>query len=51
MRGTCATATWKGVDVKRLSERKIREKFPYVDIDELKETTHTRRFALKTEEE
>ena len=51
MRGTGATATWKGVDVKRLSERKILEKFPDVDMDELKETTHTRRFALKTEEE
>ena len=51
LRGTGATATWKGVDVKRLSERKIREKFPDADMDELKETTHTRRFALKTEEE
>ena len=51
LRGTGATATWKGVDVKRLSERKIREKFPGIDMDELKETTHTRRFALKTEEE
>lgn len=51
MRGTGATATWKGVDVKRLSERKIKEKFPWLDIDELKETTHQRRFALKTEEE
>ena len=51
MRGTGATATWKGVDVKRLSERKIREKFPDINLDELKETTHTRRFALKTEEE
>lgn len=51
LRGTGAMATWKGVDVKRLSERKIREKFPDIDLDELKETTHTRRFALKTEEE
>lgn len=51
LRGSGATATWKGVDVKRLSERKIRDKFPYIDLDELKETTHTRRFALKTEEE
>ena len=51
LRGSDATATWKGVDVKRLSERKIREKFPDIDLDELKETTHTRRFALKTEEE
>lgn len=51
LRGSGATATWKGVDVKRLSERKIREKFPGIDMDELKETTHTRRFALKTEEE
>ena len=51
MRGTGATATWKGVDVKRLSERKIKEKFPWLDIDELKETTHQRRFALKTEDE
>ena len=51
LRGTGAVATWKGVDVKRLSERKIREKFPGIDLDELKETTHTRRFALKTEEE
>ncbi len=51
LRGTGAIATWKGMDVKRLSERKIREKFPDIDLDELKETTHTRRFALKTEEE
>ena len=51
MRGTGATATWKGVDVKRLSERKIKEKFPWLDIDELKETTHQRRFALRSEEE
>lgn len=51
LRGTGAMATWRGVDAKRLSERKIREKFPDVDMDELKETTHTRRFALKTEEE
>lgn len=51
LRGSGATATWKGVDVKRLSERKIRDKFPDIDMDELKETTHTRRFALKTEEE
>ena len=51
LRGSGATATWKGVDVKRLSERKIREKFPDINLDELKETTHTRRFALKTEEE
>lgn len=51
MRGTGAVATWNGMDVKRLSERKIREKFPDIDLDELKETTHTRRFALKTEEE
>ncbi len=51
LRGTGAMATWRGVDVKRLSERKIKEKFPGIDLDELKETTHTRRFALKTEEE
>ena len=51
MRGTGATATWKGVDVKRLSERKIKEKFPWLDIDELKEMTHQRRFALRSEEE
>ena len=51
LRGTGAMATWRGVDVKRLSERKIKEKFPGIDMDELKETTHTRRFALKTEEE
>lgn len=51
LRGTETMATWRGVDVKRLSERKIREKFPGIDLDELKETTHTRRFALKTEEE
>lgn len=51
LHGTGAMATWKGVDVKRLSEQKIREKFPGIDLDELKETTHTRRFALKTEEE
>ncbi len=51
LRGTGAMATWRGVDVKRLSERKIREKFPDVDMDELKETTHTRRFALRSEEE
>lgn len=51
LRGTGAMATWRGVDVKRLSEWKIREKFPGIDLEELKETTHTRRFALKTEEE
>lgn len=51
LRGTGTMATWKGVDVKRLSERKIMEKFPGIDLEELKETTHTRRFALKTEEE
>lgn len=51
LRGTGTMATWRGVDVKRLSERKIRDKFPDIDLDELKETTHTRRFALKTEEE
>lgn len=51
LRGTGAMATWKGVDVKRLSERKIMEKFPGIDLDELKETTHTRRFALRSEEE
>lgn len=51
LRGTGTMAMWRGVDVKRLSERKIREKFPGIDLDELKETTHTRRFALKTEEE
>lgn len=51
MRGTGAIATWKGMDVKRLSERKIREKFPDVDMDDLKETTHQRRFALKSEED
>lgn len=51
LRGTGAMATWRGVNVKRLSERKIKEKFPGIDLDELKETTHTRRFALKTEEE
>lgn len=51
LRGTGAMATWRGVDVKGLSERKIREKFPGIDLDELKETTHTRRFALISEEE
>lgn len=51
LRGTGTMATWRGVDVKRLSERKIREKFPDIDLDELKETTHTRRFALRSEEE
>ena len=51
LRGTGAMATWRGVDVRRLSERKIKEKFPGIDLEELKETTHTRRFALKTEEE
>lgn len=51
MRGTGAVATWKGMDVKRLSERKIRELLPNVDIETLKETTHQRRFALKSEED
>ena len=51
LRGTGAMATWRGMDTRRLSERKVREKFPCLDPDELKETTHTRRFALKTEEE
>ena len=51
MRGTGAIATWKGMDVKRLSERKIRELLPNVDIETLKETTHQRRFALKSEED
>ena len=51
MRGTGAVATWKGMDVKRLSERKIRELLPNIDIETLKETTHQRRFALKSEED
>ena len=51
MRGTGAIATWKGMDVKRLSERKIRELLPNIDIETLKETTHQRRFALNSEED
>ena len=51
MRGTGAVATWKGMDVKRLSECKIRELLPNIDIETLKETTHQRRFALKSEED
>lgn len=49
LRGTRATATWKGTDTRRITESRIRAVYPNVDLDALKETTHTRRFALKTE--
>lgn len=51
LRGSGAIATWRGMEVKRLSEDRIRERFPGVDMDELKTVTHQRRFAIKSFEE
>lgn len=51
LNGMHARATWRSMTVRRLSESKIRELLPGVNIESLKETTEQRRFALKMFEE
>jgi predicted phage-related endonuclease len=51
LRGTDVLATWKPQRQRRISERKIRELYPMVDISKIKEEVEMRRFCVKTEEE
>lgn len=51
LHGSRITATWRGMDVKRLDDNKVRERLPGVNMDELKTVTHQRRFAIKSYEE
>lgn len=51
LRGTDVLATWKPQRQRRISEKKIRELYPMVDISKIKEEVEMRRFCVKTEEE
>ena len=51
LRGTDVLATWKPQRQRRISERKIRELYPMVDISKIKEEVEMRRFCVRTEEE
>lgn len=51
LRSTQALVTWRPQKTRRISERLIRELYPEVDLDNIRETTETRRFGIRTEEE
>lgn len=51
LRGNTALVTWKSQKQRRISEKKIREMYPEVDIDRIRETTESRRFSIREEEE
>lgn len=51
LRGTSALVTWKPQQQRRLSEKKLKELYPMVDIGKCKEEIETRRFCVRTEEE
>lgn len=51
LRGTEAVVTWKKQTQRRLSEKKLRELYPMVDISKCREAVETRRFCVRTEDE
>lgn len=51
MRSAEALITWRPQRQRRISEKRIREFYPMVDVDKIKETVDLRRFAVRAEEE
>jgi predicted phage-related endonuclease len=51
LRSTQALITWRPQKTRRISERLIRERYPEVDLDSIRETTETRRFGVRSDGE
>ena len=51
LRSTAALVTWRPQKRRTISAAKIRELYPEVDLEKLKEETSTRRFSVRTEDE
>ena len=51
LRGTGGLVTWKPQTQRRISEKRLRELYPMVDVDRIRERVETRRFCVRTEEE
>ena len=51
LRSTAALVTWRPQKRRAISAAKIRELYPEVDIEKIKEETSTRRFSVRTEDE
>lgn len=51
LRGTGGLVTWKPQTQKRISEKRLKELYPAVDVDRIRERVETRRFCVRTEEE
>lgn len=51
LRGTGGLVTWKPQTQRRISEKRLKELYPAVDVDRIRERVETRRFCVRTEEE
>jgi len=51
LRGTGGLVTWKPQTQRRISEKRLKELYPMVDVDRIRERVETRRFCVRTEEE
>jgi predicted phage-related endonuclease len=51
LRSPVALVSWKSQRQRRISEKLIREKYPDVDIDSIRETLDMRRFMVSEEDE
>ena len=49
MRSAYANVTWRKQKRRQISEKLIREKYPAVDMDAIRETSETRRFTVRSE--
>lgn len=51
LRGTGGLVTWKPQTQKRISEKRLKELYPAVDVSKIKDEVQMRRFCVRTEEE
>ena len=51
MRSPNALISWKNTRQRRISEKKLMELYPEIDLNAIKETTEGRRFSITTEED
>lgn len=51
LRGTGGLVTWKPQTQRRISEKRLKELYPMVDVSRIKDEVQMRRFCVRTEEE
>lgn len=51
MRSPIALVSWKNQKQRRISEKRLKELYPEIDVNAIRETVETRRFTIREEEE